>query len=142
MSTKRQSQKNLPYKLHRTPNIAKNTQHKLGVAFSYLERKKPFERTANNTLPQKLENHCITYFSYWIILLATVLLQTLYLGIRLMLQGLNIPSFLVVSNIRPYALTVERFQHASHFCKILQNPSAKTFKSLFLTQVFHRIRKT
>ena len=30
-----QSRKNLPY---RTPNNAQNTQHKLGVAFSYLER--------------------------------------------------------------------------------------------------------
>ena len=33
-----QSKKNLPYKLHRTPNNAQNTQHKLGIAFSYLER--------------------------------------------------------------------------------------------------------
>ena len=30
--------KNLPYYLHRTPNNAQNTQHKLGVVFSYLER--------------------------------------------------------------------------------------------------------
>ena len=29
--------KNLPYKLHRTPN-AQNTQQKLGVAFLYLDR--------------------------------------------------------------------------------------------------------
>ena len=34
-----QSQKNLPYKLHRTPNNAQKIQHNLGVAFSYLERK-------------------------------------------------------------------------------------------------------
>ena len=33
-----QSRKNLPYKLYRVPNNAQNTQHKLGVAFSYLER--------------------------------------------------------------------------------------------------------
>ena len=33
-----QSRKNLPYKLHRTSNIAQKTKHKLGVAFSYLER--------------------------------------------------------------------------------------------------------
>ena len=33
-----QSQKNLPYYLHKTPNNAQNTQHKLGVAISYLER--------------------------------------------------------------------------------------------------------
>ena len=33
-----QSQKNLPYSLHGTPNNAQNTQKKLGVAFSYLER--------------------------------------------------------------------------------------------------------
>ena len=30
--------KNLPYLLHSTPNNAQNTQHKLGVVFSYLER--------------------------------------------------------------------------------------------------------
>ena len=30
--------KNLLYKLRRTPNNAQNTQHNLGVAFSYLER--------------------------------------------------------------------------------------------------------
>ena len=34
-----QPQKNLSYYLHRTPNNAQNTQHKLEVAFSYLERK-------------------------------------------------------------------------------------------------------
>ena len=33
-----QSRKNLPYYLHRTPNNAQNTQHILGVAYSYLER--------------------------------------------------------------------------------------------------------
>ena len=33
-----QSRKNLPYKLHRAPNIAQKTKHKFGVAFSYLER--------------------------------------------------------------------------------------------------------
>ena len=33
-----QSRKNLPYLLRRTPNNAQNTQHKLGVAFLYLER--------------------------------------------------------------------------------------------------------
>ena len=33
-----QSQNNLPYKVHRTRNKAQNTQHKLGVAFLYLER--------------------------------------------------------------------------------------------------------
>ena len=38
-TTNMQSRKNLPYKLHRKPNNAQNTQHKLGVAFSYLERK-------------------------------------------------------------------------------------------------------
>ena len=32
-----------PLKLHRTPNKAQNTQHKLGVAFSYLERNKNHE---------------------------------------------------------------------------------------------------
>ena len=31
-------EKNLPYKLHRKPSNAQNTQHKLEVAFSYLER--------------------------------------------------------------------------------------------------------
>ena len=31
-------EKTLPYKLRRTPNNAHNTQHKLGVAFSYIER--------------------------------------------------------------------------------------------------------
>ena len=31
--------------------------------------KKPYERTSNYTLPQKLENHCITSSSYWIIVL-------------------------------------------------------------------------
>ena len=31
-------EKSLPYKLHRTPNNAQNTQHKLGIAFLYLER--------------------------------------------------------------------------------------------------------
>ena len=30
--------KKLPYKLHRTPNNAQNTQQKLGVALSYLKR--------------------------------------------------------------------------------------------------------
>ena len=47
-----------------------------------LIQKKPFDRekTANNTLPQKLENHCISSSSYWITLLATVPLPTLYLG--------------------------------------------------------------
>ena len=34
-----QCRKNLPYYLHRIPNNAQNTQHKLGVAFAYLERK-------------------------------------------------------------------------------------------------------
>ena len=34
------SQKNLPYQLHRTPNNAQNSQQKLGVASSYLERNK------------------------------------------------------------------------------------------------------
>ena len=33
-----QSQQNLAYKLHRTPNNLQTTQHKLGIAFSYLER--------------------------------------------------------------------------------------------------------
>ena len=51
--------------------------------------KKPFERTANNTLPQKLENHCITRSSYLIILLVTVLFRTLYLGTRLVLSSLS-----------------------------------------------------
>ena len=37
-----QSRKTLPYQLHRTPNNAQNTQHKLGVAFSCLERNKYF----------------------------------------------------------------------------------------------------
>ena len=32
------SRKNLPYKLNREPNDAQNTQHKLGAAFSYVER--------------------------------------------------------------------------------------------------------
>ena len=47
--------------------------------------------TANNTLPQELENHCATSSSSWIILLATVLLvlQTLYLGTRLALSSLS-----------------------------------------------------
>ena len=38
-----QSRKNLPYYVHRTPKNAHNTQHKLGVAFSYLERNKNIE---------------------------------------------------------------------------------------------------
>ena len=37
-TTNMQSRKNFPYKLHRTPNNAQITQHKLRVAFSYLER--------------------------------------------------------------------------------------------------------
>ena len=32
------SRKNLPYKLNREANDAQNTQDKLGVAFSYVER--------------------------------------------------------------------------------------------------------
>ena len=33
-----QSQQNLAYKLDKTPNNLKYTQHKLGIAFSYPER--------------------------------------------------------------------------------------------------------
>ena len=40
MSTQMQSLKSLPYKLHRTPNNTQNSQHKQGVAFSYLEHNK------------------------------------------------------------------------------------------------------
>ena len=40
-TTKMQSKNNLPYELHRTPSKAHNTEHKLGIAFSYLERKTP-----------------------------------------------------------------------------------------------------
>ena len=35
-----QSRKNLSFLFHTTPNNAQNTQHKLGLAFSYLERNK------------------------------------------------------------------------------------------------------
>ena len=34
-----QSRKSLPHELHRTPNNAHKTQHKLGVAFEVRERK-------------------------------------------------------------------------------------------------------
>ena len=37
--TNMQSGKNLPYKLHRTPNNAQNIQHKLGITFEVRERK-------------------------------------------------------------------------------------------------------
>ena len=37
--------KNLAYKLYRTPNNAQNTQQKLGIAFSYLERKYGMKHT-------------------------------------------------------------------------------------------------
>ena len=45
-----QSRRNLPYWLHRTPSNAQNTQHKLGVAFSYLERNKEDEDGRRNFL--------------------------------------------------------------------------------------------
>ena len=32
------SRKKIPYKWNREPNDAQNTQHKLGAAFSYVER--------------------------------------------------------------------------------------------------------
>ena len=35
------SRKNLPYKLHRTPNNAQKTQHKSGVAFSFNNLREP-----------------------------------------------------------------------------------------------------
>ena len=43
------SRKNLPYWLHRTPNNAQNTQHKIGVAFSYLERNNCVDRLFETT---------------------------------------------------------------------------------------------
>ena len=85
--------------------------------------KKPFERTTNNTLPQKFENHCITSSSYWIILLVTVLLRTLYMGTRLGLGFHPCPSFLALQYIN---ICVDRGKFRAYF-KLLQN-SPKTHR--------------
>ena len=82
--------------------------------------------TANNTLPQELENHCATSSSSWIILLATVLLvlQTLYLGTRLALLSLS--QAFQLSNIWTYALTEKSFEHIIQTSvKFSKNPPGK-----------------
>ena len=50
-----QSQKNLPYQLHGTANNAPKTQQKLGVAFSYLERKNTIVIWPDSHMPQENE---------------------------------------------------------------------------------------
>ena len=50
-----QSQKNLPYQLHRKPNNAQNTQQKLGVAFEVRERKRTIVIWSDSHMPQENE---------------------------------------------------------------------------------------
>ena len=50
--------------MHRTPNNAQNTQHKLGVAFSYLERKNLyFTSTIGSLLLNNLSGTMSKYFN-------------------------------------------------------------------------------
>ena len=93
--------------------------------------KRPFERTANNTLPQKLENHGITSSSLcWIILRATVLLRTLYLGTGLVLSSLSQAFWL--SNMWTYALTEKVSNILRTSVKFSKNPSGKKLQNCFI----------
>ena len=98
---------------------------------------RPFERTANNVLPQKLENHCIT---------SSLLDHSSYcwsfFELFIWARGLYFHSCPTLSSSPTYALPEESFEHTSHSCKILQKPIGKNVPKLFHTQVFHRISKT
>ena len=68
------------------------TRASLAWAFLYHDSnpyiKKSFERTANNILPQELENHCITSSSYWVIFLILLSFFVLFIWARGIVRGL------------------------------------------------------
>ena len=103
----------------------------LSVPWLWSLYKKPFERTANNTLPQKLENHGITSSSLcWIILRVTVLLRTLYLGTGLVLSSLSQAFWL--SNMWTYALTEKVSNILRTSVKFSKNPLGKKLQNCFI----------
>ena len=112
------------------------TRASLAWAFLYHDSnpyiKKSFERTANNILPQELENHCITSSSYWVIFLILLSFFVLFIWARGIVRGLcfhpcsRLSSSPTYEHVRWPRKVSNILQTSIKFSK---NPSGKTLQN-------------